>query len=86
MFKKLYLPKFIVELFLEEKLLAITVNISSIDPPGQGYIQKCTVFIGLIPTLVDSKQLEMLGEKVSGKLEGLFTVQRIMIYQENLRF
>ena len=70
MLKKLYLPNFAIKFFLEENLLALKVNISNIEPP----IQKGTVFIGSILTLIDGKQLEMLKMKISGKTEGLFTV------------
>ena len=39
--------------------------------------KKSTAFIGLVLTLVDGKQLKMLGVKMSGKMEGLFTVQDV---------
>ena len=40
MFKTLYFLNFAVKLFLEEKLLALKINISNIDPPDHRHIQK----------------------------------------------
>ena len=77
MFKTLYLLNFAIKLFLEENLLALKINISIMDPPDHRHIQKSTAFIGLVLTLVDGKQLKMLGVKMSGKMEGLFTVQDV---------
>ena len=77
MFKTLYLPNFTFKLFLEEKLLALKVNTSNIEPPVHRRTQKSTVFIGLILTLIDGKQLKMLGVKMSGKMEGLLTIQDV---------
>ena len=42
-----------MKLFLEERLLALKVNISNIDPPGHRHMQKSPVFIGSILTPVD---------------------------------
>ena len=66
-----------MKLFLEERLLALKVNISNIDPPGHRHMQKSPIFIGSILTSVDGKQLKMLGVKMPGKMEGLFTVQDV---------
>ena len=77
MFKTLYLLNFAIKLFLEEKLLALKINISNIDPPDHRHIQKTTAFIELVLTLVDGKQLKMLGVKMSEKMEGLFPDQDV---------
>ena len=77
MFKILYLLTFAIKLFLEEKLLAFKINISNIDPPDHRHIQKTTAFIELVLTLVDGKQLKMLGVKMSEKMEGLFPDQDV---------
>ena len=77
MFKILYLLTFAIKLFLEEKLLALKINISNIDPPDHRHIQKTTAFIELVLTLVDGKQLKMLGVKMSEKMEGLFPDQDV---------
>ena len=69
-----------MKLFLEERLLALKVNISNIDPPpppGHRHMQKSTVFLGSVLTSIDGKQLKMLGVKISGKMESLFTVQDV---------
>ena len=73
-----------MKLFLEERLLALKVNISNIDPPGHKHMQKSPVFIGSILTSVDGKQLKMLGVKISGKMiySQFKTLQKIMNYQE----
>ena len=77
-FKILYLPNFIIELFLEEKLLAIKFNLWKTEPPGHSNIQKSTAFLGLILPLVDSKQLKMHKVKMSRKMKNFFTVQDIV--------
>ena len=66
-----------MKLFLKETLLAFKVNISNIDPPGHRNMKKSPVFVGSILTSVDGKQLKMLGMKMSGKMEGLFTAQDV---------
>ena len=73
-----------MKLFLEERLLALKVNISNIDPPGHRHMQKSPIFIGSILTSVDGKQLKMLGVKISGKMiySQFKTLQKIMNYQE----
>ena len=77
MFKTLYL-NFAMKLFLEEKLLALKINIINIDSRDHRHIQKIPAFIGLVLTLVDGKQLKMFGVRMSGKMEGLFTVQDVV--------
>ena len=72
MFKTLYVLNFAIKLFLEEKLLTLKIHISNINPPDHGHIQKSTAFIELVLTLV-----EMLGVKMSGKMQGLFPVQDV---------
>ena len=46
MFKTLYLSNFAIKLFLEEKLLALKVNISNIDPTWPKTYPKFTLVEG----------------------------------------
>ena len=68
MLKTLYLPNFVIKLFLEEKLLAIKVKITTLTPLVIDISKKSMAFIGLTFNLVDGEQLNMLGVKMSRKI------------------